>query len=215
MAALSLPPACGFCWACRVSHKPAFASALAGAAFSSCGSAWAHGTLGADTSIWTASAHLLTSPLSLAALIGLALVLFGIREPLSVIASALAAAAAAVATFFSPSIPPVMAPAAVVIIGLCAVAGWKPAAMFSPMLAVLAGLAAGSAADLEQARWQDLTGMAVTVMIAVFWLLATADNLNTSGRLQAILPVARRVLGSWVAAIALLLGALVLFGKHA
>ena len=196
-------------------HKPAVATALAGAALSGCNSAWAHGTLGADTSIWTASSHLLTSPLSLAALIGLALVLFGIREPLSVGAAGLAALAAVVATLFSPHLPAVMAPAAVVIIGLGAVAGWKPSAALSLVLAVLSGLAAGAAADLEQPRWQDLIGMAVTVMIAAFWLLAVSDNLNTSGRLRAVLPVARRVLGSWVAAIALLLGALALFGKHA
>ena len=119
------------------------------------------------------------------------------------------------ATLFSPHIPAVMAPAAVVIIGLGGVAGWKPSAAFSLVLALLAGLAAGSAADLEQPRWQELIGMAVTVMIAAFWLLAVSDNLNTSGRLRAMLPVARRVLGSWVAAIALLLGALALFGKHA
>ena len=196
-------------------HKPAVAAALTGAALSGCGSAWAHGTLGADASIWTASFHLFTSPLSLAALIGLALVLFGIREPLSVVAAGLAAVAAMLATLFSPHIPAVMAPAAVVIIGLGAVAGWKPSAAFSLVLALLAGLAAGSAADLEQPRWQELIGMAVTVMIAAFWLLAVSDNLNTSGRFRAILPVARRVLGSWVAAIALLLGALALLGKHA
>ena len=195
-------------------HKPAVVTALTGATLSGCGSAWAHGTLG-DTSIWTASYHLFTSPLSLAALIGLALVLFGIREPLSVVAAGLAAVAAMLATLFSPHIPAVMAPAAVVIIGLGAVVGWKPSAAFSLMLALLAGLAAGSAADLEQPRWQELIGMAVTVMIAAFWLLAVSDNLNTSGRLRAILPVARRVLGSWVAAIALLLGALALFAKHA
>ena len=195
-------------------HKPAVVTALTGAALSGCGSAWAHGTLG-DTSIWTASYHLFTSPLSLAALIGLALVLFGIREPLSVVAAELAAFTAVMSTLFSPHIPAVMAPAAVVIIGLGAVAGWKPSAAFSLMLALLAGLAAGYAADLEQPRWQDLIGMAVTVMIAAFWLLAISDNLNTSGRFRTILPVASRVLGSWVAAIALLLGALALFGKHA
>ena len=116
-------------------HKPAVATALTGAALSGCGSAWAHGTLG-DTSIWTASYHFFTSPLSLAALIGLALVLFGIREPLSVVAAALAALAATLATLFSPQIPAAMAPAAVVIIGLGAVAGWKPSAAFSLVLAL-------------------------------------------------------------------------------
>ena len=57
--------------------------------------------------------------------------------------------------------------------------------------------------------------MAATVLIATFWLLATAQNLNQSGRLQAVLRIARQVLDSWVAAIALLVCALALFGKHA
>ncbi len=195
--------------------KPFVSALLAGAALSSATSAWAHGNFGADTSIWTATAHLFTSPLSLAALIGLALVLFGIREPLSVLAAALAAAAALVATSFSAQIPAVVAPAAVVIIGLSAVAGWRPSSAFSLLLALLAGVAAGSAADLEQPRWQELTGMAVTVMVSAFWLLALSDNLNRSGRFQTLIPLARRVLGSWVAAIALLLGALALVSKNA
>lgn len=193
-------------------HKPSVATLLAVAVLSVCGSAWAHGNLGADTSIWTAPSHLFSSPLSLAALIGLALVLFGIREPLSVVAAALAALAAVLATVLSPHIPAVMAPAAVVVIGLSAVAGLSPSTAFSWLLA---GLAAGYAADLEQPRWQELIGMAATVMITAFWLLAVSDNLNRRGRFQAVLPVARRVLGSWVAAIALLLGALVLLGKTA
>lgn len=194
----------------------AFVNALlAAAALSGSASAWAHGNFGADTSIWTATAHLFTSPLSLAALIGLALVLFGIREPLSVLAAALAATAAVLATLLSTHIPAVVAPAAVVVIGLGAVAGWRPSATFSLLLALLAGVAAGSAADLEQPRWQELTGMAVTVMISAFWLLALSDNLNRSGRFQTLIPLARRVLGSWVAAIALLLGALALVAKNA
>ena len=195
--------------------KPIVSALLAGAALSSSASAWAHGNFGADTSIWTATAHLFTSPLSLAALIGLALVLFGIREPLSVLAAALAATAAVLATLLSAHIPAVVAPAAVVVIGLSAVAGWRPSSAFSLLLALLAGLAAGSAADLEQPRWQELTGMAVTVMVSAFWLLALSDNLNRSGRFQTLIPLARRVLGSWVAAIALLLGALALVSKTA
>lgn len=197
--------------------KPFMTALLAVMSLSSSASAWAHGNFGADTSIWTASAHLFTSPLSLAALIGLALVLFGIREPLSVLAAGLAAAAAVLAVFFSGQIPAIVAPAAVVVIGLVAVAGWRPPVAFSMLLALLAGLAAGSAADLEQPRWQEMTGMGMTVMVCTFWLLALSQNLslNPGVRLQALLPIARRILGSWVAAMALLLGALVLFGKHA
>ena len=195
--------------------KPAATIALAAGAFLGCKSAWAHGVFGGDVSIWTATQHLFTSPLSLAALIGLALAIFGIREPASFIASVLAAAAAVLATVFLPHIPPVAAPVAVGLIGLSAVAGWNPSAGAAFILAALAGLAAGAAADLQPARWQDLVGMGVTVLVATFWLLASADNLKQSGRLQAVLPITRRVLGSWVAAMALLLSALAVMGKHA
>ncbi|MDB5931880.1 MAG: hypothetical protein JWR60_3587 [Polaromonas sp.] len=191
------------------------ASALAALALGGCGSAWAHGIAGATASIWTAPHHLLTSPLSLAALIGLALVLFGIREPASFIAAALAGAAATLATALLPQLPGVLAPAGVVVIGLAAVAAWKPSTGFAFVLAVLAGLAAGSAAELEQARWQELAGIGITVLVAAFWLLASAENLSHSARLQPVLPLARRVLGSWITAIGLLLGALAVLGRHA
>lgn len=52
------------------------------------------------------------------------------------------------------------------------------------------------------------------MILAALAGLAVSDNLNRSGRLQAVLPVARRVLGSWVAAIAQLLGALAVLGKQ-
>jgi hypothetical protein len=197
-------------------HKKPAGIALASAALLGCTSAGAHsafGTVGA--SIWTAPYHLATSPLSLAALIGLALVLFGIGQRASFIAAALAAAAAVLAAALLAHIPPVVAPAAVVAIGLSAVAGWTPPSGLAFILAALAGLAAGSAAELEQPHWQDFASMAVTVLIATLWLLATSGDLSKISRLQAVLPIARRVLGSWVAAIALLLGALAVFGKHA
>ena len=173
----------------------------------------AHGPFGADTSIWTASYHLGTSPLSIAALLGLALALFGLREPQSIIAAALAAAAAVAATAFWPNVPAVTASAAVVLVGMVAVMAWTPRTLVSYLLAALAGWSAGAAADVDQPRWQDLIGMGATVLIATFWLLAASDNLNRSGRLPTFWPIARRVLGSWVTAMALLLTALALIGK--
>ena len=195
-----------------MSRKSFVTALLAGAALLNCASASAHGNFGAETSIWSASAHLLTSPLSLAALIGLALVIFSTRESVLVLAAALAATASVLASAFSAHIPDVVAPAAVVILGLSAVFAWRPSTAFSLLLAVLAGLAAGFAADMEQPRWQELTGMAATVMIFTFWLLAVSNNLNLNhnARLKTLLPIARRIVGSWVAAVAFLLGALAL-----
>ena len=123
------------------------------------------------------------------------------------------AAAAVAATAFWPNVPAVTAPAAVALVGMVAVMAWTPRTPVSYLLAALAGWAAGAAADVDQPRWQDLIGMGATVLIATFWLLAASDNLNRSGRLPTFWPIARRVLGSWVTAMALLLTALALIGK--
>lgn len=136
------------------------------------------------------------------------------REPDSIIAAVLAGAAAVIASMLLPHLPAAVAPFAVVIIGLSAVFAWSPPRVAAFVLAVLAGLAAGLAADLEKPRWQDLIGMGATVLIFTFWLIASSDALNRSGRLQSVLPIGRRVLGSWITAIAFLLAALELVGKR-
>ena len=43
---------------------------------------------------------------------------------------------------------------------------------------------------------ETICSMAATVLIATFWLLSTAENLNPSGCLRSVLPIARRVLGT-------------------
>lgn len=193
---------------------------LAAVLMSLSGRAAAHGPFGMDSSIWTATYHLATSPLSLAALIGLALVLFGVREPTSIIAAVLAAVAAVSITALLPQLPAAAVRMAVIVsvgvMGVCAVAAWRPPTALTFGFALVAGFAAGAAADVDEPRWQDLVGMGVTVLIASFWLLAASDSLNRMSRmsrLQTVLPIARRVLGSWITAMALLLGALALLGK--
>lgn len=197
-------------------RKPATAALLV-AAVLLCGpgSAAAHGVFGSETSIWLASFHVVTSPLALAALLGLVALLFGLQEPLSFYVSGIAAAAAVLATVLLPQLPPLLAPLVVLVMGLAAVLAWKPPAAAALLMAALAGLAAGLAAGIEAPRWLDLLFLALTIAVGSFWLLATAENLNRMPRLQHIIPIARRVIGSWVAALALLLCALQLFGKHA
>ena len=53
-----------------------------------------------------------------------------------------------------------------------------------------------SAASMPAFIEEAICSMAVTVLIATFWLLATAENLNSSGCLRSVLPIARRVLGT-------------------
>lgn len=203
------------CLSLPARRSPSALAALLVAGFSS--NARAHGPFGVDTSIWTSSYHLATSPLSIAALIGLTLVVFGLREPASIVAAVLAALGSVLATVLPPHMPagPVglAVIAAVGLLGLGALTAWKPPAALAFPLALMAGLAAGAAAEVDNPRWQDLVGMAATVLIVSFWLLAASDHLNRNGWLQTVLSIGRRVLGSWIAAIALLLGALALMTK--
>ncbi len=180
-----------------------------------CSPVWAHGPFGAFGSgptLWDGTLHLVTSPLSVAATLGLVLAVLGLEEPWTVVVALLAGAAAALGAAMLAQLPGFMAPFAIVVLGLCAVAGWKPSALVSAALALVAGLAAGVAADLEGPRIQDLIGIALTVMIVVLALLSALDDLGRLRRLVPIMPMARRVLGSWIAAMGLLLGALAVLG---
>jgi hypothetical protein len=192
----------------RKSGGIAWTAWLLVAGLACCGPAWAHGGLGDAKSIWGGAEHFLTSPLSLAAMLGLAAVLFGTPErvffPAVVLAGVCAAGAAALAGW-----PPSgAAPAAIVAVGLAAVTGWTPQRAAALALAVLGGSAAGLAADLDARSWQGSIGVATALMLPVFGALAASEDLVRLPRLAAVLPIARRVLGSWVAAMGLLMTAL-------
>ncbi len=173
-----------------------------------CGSAWAHGGLGDAKSIWGGSQHFLTSPLSLAALLGLAAVFFGTPERVFFPAVLLAGVCAGGAAALAGWLPAATAPAAIVAVGLAAVVGWTPPRAAALALAVLGGTAAGLAADLDARSWQGSIGVAAAMMLPLFAALAASEDLIKLPRLTAILPIARRVLGSWVAAMGLLMTAL-------
>lgn len=173
-----------------------------------CGPVWAHGDLGDAKSIWGGSQHFLTSPLSLAALLGLAAAFFGMPERVSFPAIILAGVCAGGAAALAGWLPTATAPAAIVAVGLVAVAGLTPPQAAALTLAVLGGTAAGLAADLDARSWQGSIGVAAALMLPLFAALAAFEDLIKLPQLAAILPITRRVLGSWVAAVGLLMTAL-------
>ena len=191
-----------------MSRKPGASLWLLVAGLACCGPVWAHGGLGDAKSIWGGAQHFFTSPLSLAALLGLAAAFFGTSErvffPSVVLAGVCAGGAAALAGW----LPAGAAPAAIVAVGLAAVAGWTPPRTAALTLAVLGGTAAGLAADLDARSWQGSIGVAAAMMLPLFAALAASEDLIKLPRLAAILPIARRVFGSWVAAMGLLMTAL-------
>lgn len=171
--------------------------------------------MGDGRSLWGGALNFLTSPLSLASLVGLAAALFGIRERLSLAVAVVAGIAAGMATALAGHVPAYAAPAAVVVVGLSAVAGWKPSGAGALLLALLAGMAAGIAADFDAPSWPGAIGVAGSMMFILGCALAVFHDLVGLPRLQSILPIARRVLGSWVAAIGLLMTTLAIhLGKN-
>ncbi len=182
---------------------------------------WAHGGDGGGKPVLSGAMHLLTSPLSLAALIGLVVALAGLPERQSLLAGFCAAAASAVAAAlpaFTTPLAPSIAPAAVVVIGLTSLLALKPSTTGAVLLSLLAGMAAGHAAELDTPHWQGIAGIAGVVLFIVLSALGGSEDLarllTTKMRwLKNALPIARRVVGSWLAAIGLLLCALALNGK--
>ena len=152
--------------------------------------------------------HLLTSPLAVAALVGLVLALFGVHERMSLVGAGCAAAAAALAGAVPAQIPAFTVPMAVVVLGLSAAVGLKPSKTGTVLLSLLADMAAGAASDLDNPSWQGVIGIAGVMLIVTIGALAAFEDLIRLAWLQNLLPVGRRILGSWVAAIGLLLGAL-------
>ncbi len=170
--------------------------------------ALAHDAFGNGKSVWTGALHLLTSPLAVAAMVGLVLALLGVAERMSLVAAGCAAVASALAGAVPTHIPAFVVPATVVILGLSAAVGLKPSKPGTVLLSLLAGLAAGTASDLDNPSWQGVIGIAGVMLFVTISALAAFEDLVKVKWLQQALPIGRRILGSWVAAMGLLLGAL-------
>ena len=204
-----------------MSLKPSARLALLAVVLFCASPAWAHGSFGTTKPILIGVLHLLVSPLSIAALLGLIIALAGVPERQALAAGVCAAAAAAAAATvpaLSGHLPTSVAPAAVVVIGLTSVFALKPSATGAMLLALLGGAAAGQAADLDAPDWQGIAGIAGVVLFVVLSALGGSEDLTRTLKtklvwLKAVLPIARRVVGSWLAAIGLLLTALALTGR--
>jgi hypothetical protein len=165
--------------------------------------ACAHEVFGVTAApFWTGALHLVTAPLGIAAIVGLAAAIsFAPRETSAWSALVAGLTSFAAALWASPSIASA-APAGIIVAGLCAALGLDPSRWMALVLGALAGFAAGSAAQLDVRAVSGALGVAVVMMSATLWgVEAFAYGRN-------VLPLARRVVGAWMAAIALLLGAL-------
>ena len=170
--------------------------------------AWAHGELGGGAGILSGLAHFVSSPISLACLVGMVVVVYVVEEdrvPAIVIS---AAVSAGLSSFLAASGPAYVAPIVTALVGLTAVAALKPSNTAAILIAIVCGFASGLAADLDPPTIARALGVSIAQAGLLGSALYTLPELGRARKLHAVLPIARRVIGSWVAAIGLLMAAL-------
>lgn len=170
--------------------------------------AWAHGELGGGKGMLSGATHYLTSPLALAAWVGMVVTVFAVHEkqvPALVISSAVAAALGAFGAEVAPSY---LAAVLVVAIGLAGVFALRLTVTAAVLFAVITGFTSGLASELEPPTLARALGVAVTQAALVAGAHYTIPELHRVARLQPFTAIARRVLGSWVTAIGMLMTAL-------
>jgi hypothetical protein len=166
----------------------------------------AYGTAEALPRFWTGALLLVVAPLPLAASIGLGVtVAFASATAawLSICAAGLGAFTIAVvdATAFggSPSV------AVIAIAGIVSILGWTPPAWLALLLGLATGAVAATASNAGMQHWDAALGLGAMVIVISGWTAKSLRYARTFPQLEDVVPVARRVIGAWGTAIALLL----------
>lgn len=185
------------------------AAVLATAAFCT-GPAQAHSQFSAVIPFWSGALHFLVTPLSVAATIGLIAVLSASRDEGMLFAACLAGLVAMIAARYAQPAPAIISAGCALVTGLVAILGRTPGKLFASIVAAVSGVGIGCGTELDSSNWPAATGIAVAVAyvalsgIAALWALES--RLTSTEPIQ----IGRRVVGAWVAAIGLLVGALAL-----
>lgn len=166
--------------------------------------AYAHATFGQIDGFWSGAAHVVISPVAVAILIGLTcrIATQAPRSAFMCIAAVIASSGMTAAFFNDAVIGPV---AAALIGGLAALAP-RHHKYESVPLGVLAGAAVGASVQLDSVGWLACLG----VSAAAGWIALFA--FEGLVRLEPMSSVPRRVIGSWAAALGVLLVALAVRG---
>jgi hypothetical protein len=168
----------------------------------------AHANFGELAPFWAGALHVLVTPLAMAALLGLACAVVAMAEAsqfrLALLTGLLVTVvSAAIAWWPMPEGSGALLAAGGALLPALAAALAVPTARgVAVLLAVGAALAVSLAAAPERGVWAAAPGAGLCSVIVLLWLQEGVR------RLAQRLPLAPRVLGAWVAAIAVLLGAL-------
>jgi len=173
-----------------------------------CVPAWAHGGLKGASAILDGAFHILTSPLSVAAILGTAAILAGTHLRFSLPITLIAAFFAATAFLAAGYLPTYTPPLIIGILGLLGLSGWQPPAIVAFIIAAVAGFSGGLAAELDKPTALTIIGVLMIEVIALEGIFTAYQDIAEIRLIAPVLRVAKRVLGSWVAAIGLLMTAL-------
>lgn len=173
--------------------------------------AHAHGSLGSAAPFWAGVFHFAISPLAIAAALGFTAAIVSIDDRSVLLAVGIAAVAAFVAVVWAPASWLPYVAIGPIVSGLLAVSGWRAHRLVVAIIAAISGVAIGIASEPDVRTSGGAFGVSVMVMVIAsagvelfLWIAAQ--------RWGRVADIARRVLGAWVAAIGLLLGALALLG---
>ncbi len=180
---------------------------IASAALASLGlllapAAIAHANLNELSPFWAGALHVILTPLAMAVLVGLAAATVAGSEALQFEVAVICAAAAAAVAMLAPARLVPGAPLGAVLVGLAAALAWTPGRRGAGLLAIAAATTIGLATRPESREVSEALGSGTASGLLALWLF---DGLR---RLATRAPSVRRVLGAWVAALALLLGVL-------
>ncbi|MET0378266.1 MAG: hypothetical protein ABW049_04665 [Spongiibacteraceae bacterium] len=173
--------------------------------------AHAHGPFGSAAPFWSGVFHFAVAPLAIVVSIAFTAAIARADDHTVLAAIGIAAATAFGAALWMPSQWIAPAPLAAIASGLLALSGWRGRRWLYCLLAALAGSAIGIVAEPDQRTWGAAFGISGVVMLISSAGVELFLWFDRQLRWQAAALVAQRILGAWVVAIGLLLGALALF----
>jgi hypothetical protein len=163
----------------------------------------AHDVFGLNAApFWLGALHLIVAPLGVASIIALAAAIAFSDGGTIVGAVIVAGVTAFVTAVWAPASLAAIAPIGIILAGLSAASGLEPRRWLGVLLGALTGFSAGAAAQLDVRAISAAAGVAVAMTSAALW------GVEAFVHTRRFVPLARRVAGAWMAAIALLLGAL-------
>jgi hypothetical protein len=163
----------------------------------------AHALFGSGTRFLDGVLDLLRAPLAIAGCIGLAAAIAFSSNDRVLRMVGIAMLATCGCCFFSPLWRSMAAPVGCVATGLLAASGIQPPKLLGYVLALIAGASVGMAVEIEQPSWLTALGTGAALVAVTLWAIQCLESLPVG-------PLARRIVGAWMAATALLLGALAL-----